>query len=598
MNAMSISIPQIGDITDVIFIIGSNTTEAHPLIARQILKAKERGAKLIVADPRMTDIAEKADLWIRCPLGYDTPLVNGMLHVVVKENLHKPDFIAAHVAGFDDVARAVASYSPEAVEKMSRIPADQIVQAARMYALAKTSAILWTMGVAQFSHGVGNVVSLANLALACGQIGRPGAGVCPLRGQNNVEGAGDMGALPNFILKGIHSVTDPDARARMEKLWGVKLRGDVGLHATEVPHAINAGKLKTLFVFGENPLMSDPDSGKLREEIQKLDLVISTDMFMNETARYAHYVLPAAGWPEKDGTFTNTERRVQRVRAAVAPPGEARPDWTIFRDLAARLGYSGMNYQSAEEIWDEVRRAAPSKYAGITYARLDLLPGILWPCPSEDHPGTEYLYEGGVFAKPDGKAQMRPVLFDPHTIPDGQALGFKDAISGHIYEHVDDEYPFMMTTGRKVMHYHTGTMTRKSHLLEQLAPEEKIEINPGDAARLSVREGDYIRVQTRRGFIVARAWVTQRVAPGNLFSTFHYWEACCNELTNAEALDPISRIPPLKMSAARVTKVTNLAEAQEWRDRMGAAYRRDVEKAGAGTLGARGTPGTRDPGAN
>jgi formate dehydrogenase major subunit len=581
---MSISAPQIGEVTDLIFIIGSNTAECHPLIARQVIRAQARGAKLIVADPRLTEMAEKADLWIRTPLGHDTPLINGMLHVIIKENLHKPEFLAAHSVGFEDVARAVEAYPPEKVEQMSRMPAEQIVRAARMYANANAAAILWAMGVTQFSHGVGNVVSLANLAITCGQIGRPGAGVCPLRGQNNVEGAGDMGALPNKYPGG-GLVTDPEVRARFEGEWGTTLSGEIGVRATEVPHAINSGKLRTLLVFGENPLMSDPDSGRFREEIQKLDLLILIDMFMNETARYADYVLPAAGWPEKDGTFTNTERRVQRVRAAVPPPGGARPDWTVFRDLAARLGYAGLNYETAEDIWNEVRRVGPARFGGISYERLDRLPGIQWPCPSEDHPGTEFLYEGGVFLKPDGKAHLRPVLFDPYTIPDGAALGFKDAICGHIYEHADAQYPFIVTTGRRVMHYHTGTMTRKSPLLEQLAPEEKIELNPADAAKLGVREGDYIKVETRRGFIISRAWVTERVAPGNLFSTFHFWESCCNELTNAEVLDPVSHIPPLKVSAARVAKATH-AEAQAWRDRIAAAYRVKVEQAGVGTAGA------------
>jgi formate dehydrogenase major subunit len=584
---MSISAPQIGEITDLIFIIGSNTAECHPLIARQVIKAQRRGAKLVVADPRLTEMAEKADLWIRTPLGHDTPLINGMLHVIIKENLHKPEFLAAHSVGFEDVARAVEAYSPEAVERMSRMPAEQIVRAARMYAGAKAAAILWAMGITQFSHGVGNVVSLANLAVSCGQIGRPGAGVCPLRGQNNVEGAGDMGALPNKYPGGGH-VTDPAARSHVEGIWGVPLPGEIGVHSTEVPHAINAGKLKTLFIFGENPLMSDPDAGRLREEVQKLDLIVLIDMFMNETARYADYVLPAAGWPEKDGTFTNTERRVQRVRAAVPAPGGARPDWTVFRDLAARLGYAGMDYARAEEMWDEVRRIGPARFGGISYARLDAMPGIQWPCPDEDHPGTEFLYEGGVFARPDGKAHLKPVLFDPYTIPDGAALGFKDAICGHIYEHADEHYPFIMTTGRRVMHYHTGTMTRKSPLLEGLAPEEKIELNPADAAAMGVREGDYIKVETRRGSIVSKAWVTERVAPGNVFSTFHFWESCCNELTNAEVLDPTSRIPPLKVSAARVTRST-IAEAQAWRRRIGEAYRVPVEQAGVGTAGAQAT---------
>jgi formate dehydrogenase major subunit len=529
-------------------------------------------------------MAEKADLWILTPIGYDTPLINGMLNVIISEGLQKPDFIAAHTTGFDEVVRAVQPYTPEMVEQMSGMPAAQIRQAARMYAGANAAAILWAMGVTQFSHGVGNVVSLVNLAVSCGQIGRPGAGVCPLRGQNNVEGACDMGALPNEYPGGRY-VTDPKWQAHYEEAWGAKLSNRIGVRASEAPHAIVEGKLRALIVFGENPVMSDPDSSKFREEIQKLELLVSIDMFMNETARYANYVLPAAGWPEKDGTFTNTERRVQRVRAAVPPPGEARPDWMVFRGLAERMGYTGMNYRSAEDIWNEVRRVEPDIFGGISYARLDREHGIQWPCPTEDHPGTPVLYLDGKFWTADGKAHLRAVLFHPITTPDGKALGFKDAICGHIYEHATPDYPFIMTTGRRVMHYHTGTMTRKSPLLVQLAPEEQIEINPADAAKLSVRQGDYIKVETHRGYVVARAWVTQRVAPGNLFSTFHFWEACCNELTTAKALDPISRIPAYKFSAARVTK-SSPAEAKAWISRIGSEYRKDVEESGVGTLGA------------
>ena len=581
---MSISTPQIGQVSDLIFIIGSNTAECHPLIARQVIKAQQRGAKLIVSDPRLTEMAKIADLWIRTPVGYDTPLVNAMLRVIINENLHKADFVAAHTTGFEEVARAVQPYTLEVVEKQGGMPADQIRQAAEMFAKANAAAILWAMGVTQFSMGVGNVVSLVNLAVICGQIGRPGAGVCPLRGQNNVEGACDMGALPNEYPGGRY-VTDPNWQAHYEKAWGVKLSNRVGIRASEVPPAIVEGKVRALVVFGENPVMSDPDSSKFREEIQKLELLVSIDMFMNETARYADYVLPAAGWPEKDGTFTNTERRVQRVRVAVPAPGEARPDWTIFRDLAARIGYTGMNYQSAEEIWDEVRRVEPDIFGGISYAKLDREPGIQWPCPTEDHPGTPVLYLDGKFWTADSKAHLRAVLFHPDYLPDGKALGFKDAICGHIYEHATPDYPFILTTGRRVTHYHTGTMTRKSPLLMQLAPEEQIEINPAAAAKLSVRQGEYIKVETHRGYIVARAWVTERVAPGNLFSTFHFWEACCNELTTAKALDPISRIPAYKVSAARVTK-SNPAEAKAWISRIGGEYRKNVEELGVGTLRA------------
>lgn len=584
-GAMTNSIPEIGEVSDLIFIIGSNTAEQHPLIARHVIRAQQRGAKLVVADPRQTEMAEKADLWIRVPPGHNIPLVNGMLHVVIKEGLHDKEFIDAHSVGFDDVVHAVESFSPEAVERMSGIPAGQIVHAARMYAGARASVILFAMGITQFSHGVGNVASLANLAVVTGQIGRPGAGVCPLRGQGNVQGACDLGALPN-VYPAYQSVTDPALRAHYESAWGVTLPAKVGLKITEVPAAIDRGEVRTLMIFGENPLMSDPDLGALRKEIQKLDFLVVMDLFMTETARFANIVLPAACWAEKDGTYTNTERRVQRGRAVVPAPGEARLDWAVFSALAARMGYAGMNYGGAQEIWDEVRRVVPKTFGGISYARLDKLPGLSWPCPSEDHPGTPILHKDGHFTMASGKAQLTPVLFDPNVLPDAKTKGFTHAITAHVVEHADTAYPFILTTGRRVYNYHTGTMTRKSPLLEQLAPEERIELNPADAKELGVADGDFIKLSTRRGKSIARAWVTERVAPKNVFSTFHYWEANCNELTNAQSLDPICGIPEYKVSAAKVEK-SSAAEAKSWRDWIQGEYRVAVERATNAVLAGR-----------
>lgn len=584
-GAMTNSIPELGEISDLIFIIGSNTAEQHPLIARHVIRAQQRGAKLIVADPRRTEMAEKADLWIRTPPGHNIPLINGMLHVIIKEGLHNKEFIDAHSVGFDEVARAVEPFSPEAVERMSGMPAAQIVQAARMYANARAAAILFAMGITQFSHGVGNVASVANLAVIAGQIGRPGAGVCPLRGQGNVQGACDLGALPN-VYPGYQSVTDPALRGHYEQAWGVTLPDKVGLKITDVPQAIERGKVKALMVFGENPLMSDPDAGSLRKEVEKLDFLVVLDLFMTETARFADIVLPAACWAEKDGTYTNTERRVQRGRGAVAAPGEARLDWSVFAALAARMGYSGMKYDNAQDIWDEVRRLVPKTFGGISYARLDQIPGLCWPCPSEDHPGTPILHRDGHFTTPEGKAQLTPVLFDPNILPDAKAQGFANAITAHVVEHADSEYPFILNTGRRVYNYHTGTMTRKSPLLERLAPEERIELNPADAKELGVADGDFIKLSTRRGKTVARAWVTERVAPKSVFSTFHYWEANCNELTNAAALDPICGIPEYKVSAARVEK-SSPAEAKSWREWIEGQYRIPVERAANAVLAGR-----------
>ncbi len=576
-GAMTNSIPELGEVSDLIFIIGSNTAECHPLIAKHVLKAQQRGARLIVADPRMTEMANKAQLWLRVPLGHDIPLLNAMMHVIIKENLHKADFIREHANGFDVLARAVEDYSPESVARMTGMPAADIVAAGRAYATAKAAATLYAMGVTQFSCGTGNVVSIANLAVITGQIGRPGAGVCPLRGQNNVQGAGDMGALPNSLPGGV-PVTSAPGRARLEAAWRVSLPPQVGLRITEIPNAIDAGKVRAIIIDGENPIMSDPHTEHFAKGLDKLDLLVVADLFMSETARRADIVLPAAGWGEKDGTFTNTERRVQRLRAAVIPPGEAKPDWWIFKALAERLGYSGLAYQGPQDIWDEVRQVVPAQHGGMSYERLANLPGLCWPCPSEDHPGTPILHAGGVFETPSGKAELKPVLFHPISVPEEQRASFNDPIIGNIAERPDQDYPFMLTTGRRVYHYHTGTMTRRSPLLEQIAPEELIELSPQDAKKLDVRDGEYIKVSTRRGTVVAKAWLTERVPPGVVFSTFHFWEAASNEETHADELDPYCGIPEYKISAARVVK-SSVAEAQASVMAKRQYYREDVELA-------------------
>ena len=579
-GVMTHSIPEIGNDSDVVLIIGSNTAECHPLIARQVILAQQRGAKLIVIDPRWNDMANKADIFLRIPVGYNIPIINALIHVIVKEGLHDAAFIARHTSGFEDMARAVEAYSPEVVEVMTQVPAEQITAAARLFAQAKAATILYAMGVTQFTHGTANVIDLSNLSLITGQIGRPGAGIAPLRGQNNVQGACDLGALPN-VYPGYFPVSDELHALHFEQAWGATLSRKPGLRVTEVPHAIEAGKLKALFVFGENPLMSDPDSGELRRAFSHLDCLIAMDMFMTETARMADIVFPVAGWSEKEGTFINTERRVQRVRQAVNPPEGARLDWWVFSELARRLGYDGMAYDGPEAIWDEVRRVAPAAFGGISYARLEHTPGLLWPCPDESHPGTPILYEGGQFFTPNGKAALYPVLFDPQTLPKEKASAYENPMMGCISEHVDAEYPFVLTTGRIVTHYHTGTMTRKSAVLNQVAPEELIELNPQDARELDVRDGDYIRLATRRGHLVAKAKVTERVQPRMVFGTFHFWEACCNELTNGERLDPISAIPEFKISAVKVTK-SSPAEAAEWLETIKARQHVDQQFLGTG----------------
>ncbi|MBS1186952.1 MAG: fdhF, partial [Burkholderiaceae bacterium] len=410
--------PEIGTHSDVILIIGSNTAECHPLIARQVVNAQARGAKVIVIDPRGTDMANKADIFINPKVGYNIPVINAMINVIISEKLHKPDFIAQHTTGFDDMARAVEDYTPENIELMTGIPAQQLVEAARLFANAKAAAILYAMGITQFTHGTANVMALSNLAVITGQIGRPGAGICPLRGQNNVQGSCDLGALPNSYPAYLR-VTDEKVATHFEQAWQAKLSRNVGLRVTQVPAAIEENKLKALFVFGENPLMSDPDSDELRHELEHLELVIVMDLFMT-------------------------------VRKAVEPPEGAREDWWTFGEIAKRMGYDGMSYNSAEDIWNEVRRIVPATYGGISYARLDHEPGLCWPCPDENHPGTPILHQGGLFATPTQKAELRPVLFDPDILPKEKGIVYERPMLGCIAEHTDTEYPFLLTTGRRV----------------------------------------------------------------------------------------------------------------------------------------------------
>lgn len=577
-GAMTNSIAEISTYSDVIFIIGSNTAECHPLVARHVLKAKERGAKLIVADPRLTEMANKADIWLRVPVGYNIPLINGMLHLIIKEGLVKKDFIQKHAEGIDELVRAVEQYTPAYVEELTGIPQRDLIEAARLYGRAQAAMILYCMGVTQFSHGTGNVVSLSNLAVVTGNLGRPGTGVCPLRGQNNVQGACDMGGLPD-VLPGYLNVTREEWRRRFEKEWKVKLPSKPGIRIPEVPEAILEGKIRALYIFGENPIMSDPDSDHLRHALEHLDLLVVQDIFLTETARLADVVLPAASWAEKDGTFTNTERRVQRVRKAVDLPGEARPDWQIFGMLAQKMGYMGLNYSNSQEIWDEVRRLVPEKFGGISYARLESVRGITWPCPQEEHPGTPILYEGGKFLTPSGKARLYPVIFyakASNGASKEKAKAGNQVIVGTIAEFPDEEYPFILTNGRRVYHYHTGTMTRKSWLLDQIGPNELVEINPQDARKMGINDGDFVKVSTRRGYVAVRAWVTERVPEGTIFMTFHYWEACCNELTNT-ANDAICSTPEFKLAAARMDKISP-EEARAIYLEKKAKYLVDLEK--------------------
>jgi formate dehydrogenase alpha subunit len=513
-----------------IFVIGSNTTAAHPIIGRQISRAIKRGAKLIAADPRRTDMRRMADIWMGHQPGTDIALLNAMARVIIEEKLYDASFIEERCDGFEAFAESAMSPSLSMGETVTGIPLEKIARAARTYASTSPATILYAMGITQHSHGTNNVKAVANLALLTGNIGKPSSGVNPLRGQNNVQGACDMGALPN-VFTGYQKVDDPKAQKKMEKAWGCKLSSTPGLTLTEIFEAVDSGKVNALYIMGENPVVTEADTSSVEESMSRLDLLIVQDLFLTETAQLADVVLPAASFAEKDGTFTNTERRVQRVRKAIDPVGESRPDWMIIRDLAKSMGAKGFDFEGPEEIMEEIRKLTPS-YGGITYERIDKV-GLQWPCPDLKHPGTPYLY-AEKFTTPSGRAQFTPVEYTPSA------------------EVTSREYPLILTTRRSIFHFH-GTLSRKVDGLNILRGQEQVEINPVDAAALEIEEGETIKVVSRRGSVSAMAQISEITPPGVVSMTFHYPETRTNMLTHG-ALDPIAKIPELKVCAVKIER--------------------------------------------
>ena len=516
--------------SDVILITGSNTTENHPVLSSVVKRAvNHRGAKLIVVDPRRIKIADFASYWLRQNLGTDVAWINGMMHVIIKENLYDETFVQERTEGFEEVRKTVEKYTPDYVEAITGIPAENLEKSARLYAGAKAGSILYCMGITQHTSGTDHVKSLANLAMLCGHMGKRGGGVNPLRGQNNVQGACDMGGLPN-VYTAYQPVTDAAIAQKMEEAWGTTgLSTEIGLKATEMVPKAHDGELKALYVIGENPLVSDPDLNHAEKSLSNLELLVVQDLFLTETAKLADVVLPARCFAEKEGTFSNTERRVQRIRKAVEPPGEARYDWEITGEIASKMGYA-MTYDDSEAIFEEIRKVTPS-YAGITYARIEQ-DGLHWPCPSEEHPGTPILHTQQ-FTR--GKGMFHAIDYRPSA------------------EVVDDEYPMYLTTGRLLYQYHTGTMTMKTDGLNERAPESFVEISPEDAGKLGFADGDMVRIASRRGEIDARLQVSDKAVTGTVFIPFHFATGAANKLTNA-ALDPVSGIPELKVCAVKISK--------------------------------------------
>ncbi len=522
----------IGDIekADCFIVIGSNTTEAHPVIALKIKKAvMNNSAKLIVIDPREIPLCEIAELHLAQAPGSDVAVLNCLANEIYANSLHDAEFISKRTEGFEDYVKSIAPYKSEYAEKISGVSAEKLKKAAQLYGSAERGCIIYSMGITQHTNGTDNVIAISNLALLTGNLGKEGTGVNPLRGQNNVQGACDMACLPN-VLPGYQKIDDPAVRSKFESAWQVILPSSAGLTVTEIIQRAHSGEIKALIVMGENPMVSDPDINHVKKALMRMELLVVQDIFLSETALLADVVLPSCSFAEKDGTFTNTERRVQLLRKAINPVGDSKSDWEIICGLSNKMGYA-MRYDSAREIMDEISSLTPI-YGGIVHKKLDG-PGVQWPCPSENHTGTKILHTEK-FSR--GLGKFIPV---GHTPPS---------------ETADGEYPLILTTGRVLYHYHTGTMSRKVNGLNDIFPECVAEINHIDARNHSIRDGEKIRVVSRRGSITARAYVTDKILKGVVFLPFHFAEAAANILTNS-AIDPKAKTPELKVCAVKIEKI-------------------------------------------
>lgn len=524
-GAMSNSLSDV-DLAEVFFVIGSNTTDCHPIIGRKIRRAiRNKEARLIVADPRAIELSESAEVYLGQFPGTDVALLNGMMRQIVDEGLYNKTFITQRCEEFEPFLESLAPYDLKTVEDITGVAGETIRRAALLFGQAKRAMVLYGMGITQHITGTENVKTIANLLMLTGNLGRPGTGFAPLRGQNNVQGACDMGALP-VVFPGYQRVDNPSLRKKFEKAWGKRLSEKPGLTVTEMFQAAEDGELKALYVMGENPMLSEPDLNHAKRAVAKLEMLVVQDIFLTETALLADVVLPATSFAEKNGTFTNTERRIQLVRQALAPPGEAREDWKIICDLSTRSGFP-MNYESSAKIMDEISQLTPI-YGGITHDRLSR-EGLQWPCWDAEHPGTPMLHKGE-FTRGRG-------LF--HVVHDRPPA-----------ELPTKSYPIILTTGRILEHWHTGSMSHRSHVLESLAPESRVEINPLDALQLGLEEGDVISLSSRRGAIQTKVKKTQRVRPGQAFLAFHWKDAPANRLTNP-VFDPQAKIPEFKVSSVK-----------------------------------------------
>jgi formate dehydrogenase alpha subunit len=524
---------QEADKGNVILVIGTNTTWNHPVFGGMIKKAvKEKGIKLIVADPRDIGLAKLADIHLTQNPGSDTALLMGMQHIIIKNNWHNKEFIAERTEGWDEYVKSLEFYTPEKVSELCGISVEDLNATAKLYATAGRGAIYYAMGITQHSHGVDNVMACACLQMILGNYGVPGTGVNPLRGQNNVQGACDMGGLPN-VFTAYQPVINEDARKKFADAWGVKyefLDDKVGQTVTTmVEHA--GDSIKCLYIVGENPMMSDPNQNHARHQFEKLDFIVVQDIFLTETAQIADVVLPAAAFAEKNGTFTNTERRVQYSFKALNPPVGAKYDHEIVAEIAKRMGCNDFP-STVEDLYEEMRKLTPS-YAGISYERIMNKEGLRWPCPTEDHPGTPILH-GAKFSR--GLGLLKAIAYRPPV------------------EYANNEYPLTLTTGRLLQHYHTGSMTRRSKVLHGIVPSGYVEINTVDAAKLNIKNGETVKVSSLRGNINITAKVTEKIKKGVVFIPFHFAESAANILTN-DAYDPVAKIPEYKVCAVKIEKI-------------------------------------------
>ena len=533
-GAMTNSIDEIRD-SDLMFVIGSNTTEAHPIIAMEMKRARQNGARLIVADPRKIWMAEMADIHMQLKPGTDVWLLSAMAHVIVTENLHDQEFIDAHTEGFDAVAAKVAQYTPEEAEKVTGVPAADIRTAARWYATTKHAGIYYTLGITEHTHGTDNVYCLANLVLMTGHLGVRSAGMNPLRGQNNVQGANDAGATPIYY-PGYQRVTDDSVREKFESAWGVPLSPNDGLNLNVMMKEMVEGRLKAVYVMGEDIVISEPNVSKVERGLNQCEFLVCQEIFHNETTRFADVVLPGTCFAEKEGVFTNSDRRVQRVRKAVNPPGNAREDWQILCDVARAAGYDMPHYKNVGEVFAEYASLTP-KIAGMSHERLDEhVAGLQWPCPDPTHAGTPTLHMDGPMI---GRAPFQAVDYRPSD------------------ELADDEFPLVLSTGRTLYHYNSATQTRRDPGPVAKQRGNFIEIHRSDARKLNIEHGEKIRVCSRRGEIEAEAWISPRVRRGCIWMPMHFAESRANLLTN-DAGDNVTGTGEYKVCAVRVEKIGTL----------------------------------------